>query len=254
MVVLAGMAGYGKSTLLAAVAPQLQDGGATLWLTVDDSDRDPVRLVSDLMTAAKLSGLDELGATVESLRVAALRAEPLTLVDSLLEVLYEAGMPLTLVLDDLQHLIRSEGSTRVIDHVLRWAPANMRVAIAARVVPQLRLQRLRLDDRLVYLAHDALAFSPEESAEAVRAAGLDLDPEIVDAIHRATGGWPAGVRMAILAASRDGPRPNVPNYLRRDQALADYLAIEVLASLSEDVRSFVLDSCLDEHVCASLID
>lgn len=254
VVVLAGMAGYGKSTLLGAVAPKLQNGGATLWLTVDDSDRDPVRLVSDLMTAASLSGVDELGAALESLRVPALRAEPLTLVDSLLEVLYEAGVPLTLVLDDVQHLIRSEGSTWVIDHILRWAPANMRVAIAARVVPQLRLQRLRLDDRLVYLAHDELAFSPEESAEAVRAAGLALDPDIVDSIHRATGGWPAGVRMAILAASRDGPRPNVPTYLRRDQALADYLAIEVLASLTDDVRNFVLDSCLDEDVCASLID
>lgn len=254
VVVLAGMAGYGKSTLLGAVAPQLQDGGATLWLTVDDTDRDPVRLVSDLMTAASLTGVDALDATLASLRAPALRAEPLTLVDSLLEVLYEAGVPLTLVLDDVQHLVRSDSSTQVIDHVLRWAPANMRVAIAARVLPPLRLQRLRLDDRLAYLAHDELAFSPEESAEAVRAAGLSLDPEIVDSIHRATGGWPAGVRMAILAASRHGPRPNVPTYLRRDQALADYLAIEVLASLTDDVRSFVLESCLDDHVCATLID
>ena len=254
VVVLAGMAGYGKSTLLSAVASRPPAGGATLWLTVDDSDRDPVCLVSDLMTAASLSGPDDLVATVESLRVPALRAEPLTLVDSLLEVFYEAGMPVTLVLDDLQHLTRSEASTQVIDHVLRWAPANMRIALAARVVPQLRLQRLRLDDRLAYLAHDELAFSAEETAEAVRAAGLDLAPEIVDSIHRATGGWPAGVRMAILAAGQDGPRPNVPTHLRRARALADYLAIEVLAALTDDVRRFILDSSLDDHVCPSLID
>jgi LuxR family maltose regulon positive regulatory protein len=254
VVVLAGMAGYGKSTLLAAAARRQSDRGAALWLTVDESDREPVRLVSDLLTAASLSGLDGLGAGLEPLRASALRAEPLTLVDSLLELLYDTAVPLTLVLDDLQHLAESKASVRVIDHVLRWAPVNMRIAIAARVVPPLRVQRLRLEDRLEYIAHDELAFSREESAEAVRAAGLHLDEDTVATIHRVTDGWPAGVRMAILAARQSGRPRQVPMQLRRDQALADYLATEVLASLSDDVRSFVLDSCLDEQVCSSLID
>ena len=254
VVVLAGMAGYGKSTLLAAAARRQRDRGAALWLTLDESDREPVHLVSDLLTAASLSGLDELGAGLEPLRASALRAEPLTLVDSLLEMLYDTAVPLTLVLDDLQHLAESKDSVRVIDHVLRWAPANMRIAIAARVVPPLRLQRLRLEDRLAYIAHDELAFSPEESAEAVRVAGLDLDPDTVDTIHQVTDGWPAGVRMAILAARQSGRPRQVPMELRRDQALADYLATEVLASLDDDLRDFVLDSCLDEQVCSSLID
>ena len=254
VVVLAGMAGYGKSTLLAAASRRQQVKGAAIWLGVDDSDRAPVRLVSDLVTAVGLSGLEELGTDLEPLRASALRAEPLTLVDSLLEVLYDAALPLTLVLDDLQDLTGAKGSIQVIDHILRWAPANMRIAVAARVVPPLRLQRLRLDDRLSYLTHEQLAFSPEETSEAVRAAGLDLDEETVKAIHRATGGWPAGVRMAILASRQYGLRKQVPTQLRRDQALAEYLATEVLASLSDDLRDFVLDATLDEHVCPSLVD
>lgn len=254
VVVLAGMAGYGKSTLLAAAARRQRGNGAALWLTVDESDREPVRLVSDLVTAASLSGLDALGAALEPLRASALRAEPRTLVDALLEVLYDSAVPLTLVLDDLQHLAESKASARVIDHVLRWAPANMRIAIAARVVPPLRLQRLRLEDRLAYITHDELAFSPDETAEAVRAAGLDLDADTVDTLHRTTDGWPAGVRMAILAARQSDRPRQVPMELRRDQALADYLATEVLASLSDEIRGFVLDSCLDEQVCVSLLD
>ncbi|WP_323098529.1 LuxR C-terminal-related transcriptional regulator [Intrasporangium sp. YIM S08009] len=254
VVVLAGMAGYGKSTLLAAASRRQQVNGAAIWLDVDDSDRSPVRLVADLITAVGLSGLEELGANLEPLRASALRAEPLTLVDSLLEVLYDAALPLTLVLDDLQDLTGSRGSIQIIDHILKWAPANMRIAVAARVVPPLRLQRLRLDDRLAYLTHEQLAFGPQETAEAVRAAGLDLDAETVEGIHRATGGWPAGVRMAILASRQYGLRKQVPTQLRRDQALAEYLATEVLASLSDDLRDFVLDATLDEHVCPSLVD
>ena len=81
-----------------------------------------------------------------------------------------------------------------------------------------------------------------------------MDEETVDSIHDAYGGWPAGVRMAILAARQIDRVGNVPAQLRRDWALADYLATEVLASLPDELRDFVLDSCLDEQVCPSLLD
>lgn len=254
VVVLAGMAGYGKSTVLSAAAHRQRDRGATVWLTLDDTDKDPMRLVADLVAAAGLAGIDAMSDPVKQLRTSSFRTEPLALVDSLLEVLYDRAEPLLLALDDLQHLAGSAASTTIIDHLLRWAPANMRIAIAARVVPPLRLQRLRLEDRLTYLAHDELAFTAEESVAAVRAAGLDLDRGTVGTIHTATGGWPAGVRMAVLAA-RHGQRPaDLTLELRRDRALADYLATEVLASLPPGLRDFVLESCLDEQVCPSLIN
>jgi ATP/maltotriose-dependent transcriptional regulator MalT len=130
----------------------------------------------------------------------------------------------------------------------------MRIAIAARVVPALRLQRLRLEDRLTFITHEELAFSLDETTEAARVAGLDLDAETVEAVHSATGGWPAGVRMALLASREYGLRQQVPTKLRRDQALAEYLATEVLASLTDKLRDFVLDSTLDEQVCPALSD
>jgi LuxR family maltose regulon positive regulatory protein len=251
--VLAGMAGYGKSTLLAAAAQRRPHGG-TVWLTLDDTDKDPVRFVGDLISAATLAGIEPLTDQIEQLRVSSLRAEPLSLVDSLLEALYDSAEPHLLVLDDLQHLAGSGASTTIVDHLLRWAPANLRISMAARVVPPLRLQRLRLEDRLTYLAHDDLAFSLAESAAAVRAAQLDLDLGAVTAIQQATDGWPAGVRMAILAARHQGTATDVSLELRRDQALADYLATEVLASLAPELRDFVLESSLDEQVCPSLVD
>lgn len=254
VVVLAGMAGYGKSTLLVATVRRQQDTGAAVWLGLDDCDRAPVRLVSDLITAARLSGLGEDGTELEALTGSALRAEPVALVDAFLEVVDGAAAPVTLVLDDLQELTGATESTQLIDHILRWAPANMRIALAARGLPPLRLQRLRLDGRLTFLSHEQLAFTPQETAQAVRAAGLALDPDTVESVHRTTGGWPAGVRMAILAARQYGLHKQVPAHLRRDQALTEYLATEVLASLPDELRSFVLDATLDENVCASLVD
>src|SRR6476620_9666801 len=51
VVVLAGMAGYGKSTLLAAAAHRQPQDGATVWMTLDDADKDPAHLVADLLEA-----------------------------------------------------------------------------------------------------------------------------------------------------------------------------------------------------------
>ena len=205
VVVLAGMAGYGKSTVLSAAHRQ-RDRGATVWLTLDDTDKDPMRLVADLVRPPDWRHRchERPG---EAAWTSSLRTEPLALVDSLLEVLYDRAEPLLLALDDLQHLAGSAASTTIIDHLLRWAPANMRIAIAARVVPPLRLQRLRLEDRLTYLAHDELAFTAEESVAAVRAAGLDLtgqhgrhDP------HSHGGGPPACVwRSSLPVTANDLP-------------------------------------------------
>jgi LuxR family maltose regulon positive regulatory protein len=251
--VLAGVAGYGKSTLLAAAAQRRPPGG-TVWLTLDDTDKDPVRLVGDLITAVTVAGIEPITDRVEQLRVSSLRAEPLSLIDSLLEVLYDSAQSHLLVLDDLQHLAGSGASATIVDHLLRWAPANLRISMAARVVPPLRLQRLRLEDRLTYLAHGDLAFSLEETAAAVRAAQLELDLSTVNTIQQATDGWPAGVRMAILAARHRGTSTDVSLELRRDEALADYLATEILASLEPELRDFVLESSLDQQVCPSLVD
>ncbi|HET7801494.1 MAG TPA: LuxR C-terminal-related transcriptional regulator [Humibacillus xanthopallidus] len=251
--VLAGMAGYGKSTLLAAAARRGPRDG-TVWLTVDDSDKDPVRLAGDLVAASALADVECLADPMGQLSASFLRAEPLTLVDALLEAFYDSTLPHLLVLDDLHHLSGSSGSASIVDHILRWAPANLRIALGARVVPPLRLQRLRLEDRLTYLAHEDLAFTLEESAAAVRAAQLDLDLGAVATIQQATDGWPAGVRMAILATRHRGTSADVSRELRRDQALADYLATEVLASLTRELREFVLESTLDEEVCPSLVD
>ena len=209
VVVLAGMAGYGKSTVLSAAAHRQRDRGATVWLTLDDTDKDPMRLVADLVAAAGLAGIDAMSDPVKQPRTSSFRTEPLALVDSLLEVLYDRAEPLLLALDDFQHLAGSAASTTIIDHLLRWAPANMRIAIAARVVPPLRLQRLRLEDRLTYLAHDELAFTAEESVAAVRAAGLDLDRGTVGTIHTATG--------VARRRAHGGPRcPSRPTTCRPD--------------------------------------
>lgn len=253
VVVVAGMAGFGKSTLLSSWVAETKPMGHVAWLTLDDSDTDPFRLVADVLAAVRLAGPGPLATAFESLQAPPFPADPLALVDSLLEGLYACSDSLTLVLDDMQYLSGSPNSLRVVDHLLRWAPSGTTVALAARAVPALRLQRLRLDDRLELVGHDDLTFTLDETKEVLASAGLAVTPATAESVHQATAGWPAGVRMAGLAMAARGNSVGELE-LRQDDALADYLTTEVLASLDEDVRAFVLEATCDAAVCAPLVD
>jgi len=173
-------------------------------------------------------------------------------IDSIHEALYDSDVPLTLVLDDLQHLSTSQRALAVVDHFLQSAPATTRVILSGRTVPRLRLQRLRLEDRLELIGHRDLAFTPEETADAVAASGLEMSQDASEALHRLTQGWPAGVRMAVLAMKAGGDQ-NLSLELRRDDALAEYLTTEVLASIDDELRRFLLEATIDDTVCPSLV-
>lgn len=252
-VVLSGTAGYGKSVLIASWLTEAALPGAVAWLTIDPSDGDPARLTADVLASLRASELEALTESLVRVQAPPLFADPLGVIDSVHEALYDSGVPLTLVLDDVHHLAQSARACAVLDHFLQWAPSSTRVILAGRTLPPLRLQRMRLEDRLEVIGHRDLAFTPEETSEVVVASGLDIDATTVGALQEVTQGWPAGVRLAVLAmrarASRDLPRE-----LRRDDALADYLTAEVLASLDDELRSFVLEATVDELVCPGLVD
>ena len=89
-------------------------------------DRPRLLSIVDRRPVVVLVGMAGYGKSTLS----ALRSKPLTMVDSLPDVLYESAAPLNLDLDNLEHLAASPASTRVVDPVLRWAPTNMRVGIA----------------------------------------------------------------------------------------------------------------------------
>ncbi|MGB8382143.1 MAG: hypothetical protein WCG47_13055 [Dermatophilaceae bacterium] len=75
----------------------------------------------------------------------------------------------------------------------------------------------------------------------------------MDTLHRVTQGWPAGVRMALLAM-RAGRSPRLSLDLVHADSLAEYLSTEVLSSLDDEMRDFVAEATVHEMVCPSLVD
>jgi LuxR family transcriptional regulator, maltose regulon positive regulatory protein len=251
--VVLGAAGYGKSVLISSWLARSAPEGAVAWLTLDSSDRDPGRLAADLLVALQTPDAEPLRAALDRLEAPPMFADPLPFVDSLNEAVFEADVPLTLVVDDVQTISKSTDALEMVDRLTQWAPPSTKVVLAARAMPRLRLQRLRLEDRLSVVGAGDLAFTLDETAAVVRAWGPDPGADTIRDLHHLTQGWPAGVRMAMLAM-RTGVSTDLSLALRSDDSVADYLATEVLNTLDPEMRQFVVEATIDELVCPSLVD
>jgi ATP/maltotriose-dependent transcriptional regulator MalT/DNA-binding SARP family transcriptional activator len=228
---LVAPAGAGKT--VALVEALERRGGDVAWVRCAPADHDPGRFLVHVLDALRsaVSGLatvlgDRLGAaavTVDvGLAVGELEAE-------LARLLVD---PLTLVIDDAEHL---EGAEQVAAMLLAADVARLRVAIATRRPLRLRAARLRAAGRLTELTAADLAFSAGECAELLRRrTGREPSDEEVDTLWTRTEGWPLG---ASLAAS--GDPADAPGSAR---ALFDYLSEELLDPLEPDVRDRLIDS------------
>lgn len=255
---LAGGAGFGKSVLLSSWLSEQRVFGRVAWLTLDRVDADGARLNADLLTALQEPfRADRPAAAASLLRLLPppLLVESHRFVDALLTALAGVDEPLLLVLDDVQEAADSTTALSVIDRLLRWGPPTLHVVLASRADPPLAVQRLRLAGEMAVLRHRDLAFTPDEAALLFERSGVTLQPEEAAALHEATEGWPAGVRMAALSLRRADDVPTfVRTFAARDRALSDYLTGEVLEALPERLREFVLSATVDGDVCAQLVD
>ena len=94
----------------------------------------------------------------------------------------------------------------------------------------------------------------ESTAEYLGMLGVTDSEESVAALHEATEGWPAGIALACLAAASDGRR-RVPTHLSGQQhQIADYFVEEVLSSLDDETREFMLRTSVVRRFSAELVN
>lgn len=244
-------AGYGKTTLLADWASD--NAGAVAWLTLTEADRDPVRFLTDVTDA--LRGPLELAASAGDLgspEAPAADADLDGYVAALHDDLLRHGSTLTVVLDDAHVLIGAIRTVQLLDALMQQMPTNVRLLVAARQLPAVRLQRLQLQRRVTVIDAAALAFTEEETALALESMQAPAGTSSSEEAYQATQGWPVAVRLWALA-SRNGHDTAIGDDAGA-VSLPEYLTTEVLDAIDPELRTFVLEASIDDSVCAELVD
>ena len=249
LTLVAGPAGFGKSTLLAAWREAEAPRRPVAWVTLDESDADDVVLWSHVIEALcrACPALDQ-----PSLSALAMTAPVREVVlPRLVNALSEVG-DVVLVLDDFHRLADAEGVAWFAAHL----PPRVQLVLATRTDPWLPLGVLRGHGQLLELRADDLRFTDDEAAEFLNGRlGLGLSRADVDLLVARTEGWPAGIYLAALSLSGTDDRHGfVAAFDGTSAHVVDFLATEVLAAHPPELQAFMLRTSVLERLCAPLCD
>jgi LuxR family transcriptional regulator, maltose regulon positive regulatory protein len=246
--------GWGKTTLVAEWMERDAASHRFAWLALDRDDNDPARFWTYVVEALRTAE-PELGAAIlPSLRVPGARLLEVVL-PRLINELDGLSRPVVLVLDDY-HVIANrdihDGMAFVVEHM----PLTLRLVLISRSDPPLPLPRLRARAELTEVRAQELRFSEEETTELLNnVLELDLGADQVAQLQGRTEGWAVG--LYLVALSLRG-RPDAAGFIAafagNDRHVVDYLVSEVLGSLSDDLRTFLLRTSVLDRFCAPLCD
>jgi LuxR family maltose regulon positive regulatory protein len=239
-------AGWGKTSLLTRWAADPGGDVHIAWVSLEESDNDPVRFWAYVMTALNDVGA-AAAATLEA--VGAPATEPIDLaLPMLLNDLADSPGRYVLVLDDY-HTLSDARIHESVEYRVGYLPPSLRIVVAGRADPPFPLARLRARGDLVEVRADDLRFTPDEAADLVHTvAGPDLDRLDIEAVWSRTEGWAAGLQLVGLAA-RGGVADGSSN-----RHILDYLAAEVLHGLDPRSRDLLVATAPFERISGALCD
>ena len=203
--VVAG-AGFGKSVAVgqAMRANRAHPRGIEAWVSCRTGCESPGRLANAVEVAFGVRA-SRPGSPISRLKAVFAEAAPLHV---------------SLVLDDVELL--PDPCAALLDDLLRSAPSNLHLLLCGRRLPPLALARVRAGDVVAEIGPDLLRFDAAEIASL--AASMQAPPLQFD-----LGGWPALVRLALVAPGR---------------AVEQYLWEEVIRALAPTDRAALLALCL----------
>jgi LuxR family transcriptional regulator, maltose regulon positive regulatory protein len=164
--------------------------------------------------------------------------------------LADLEVPMRLVLDDFHGV----GPGRVaadIEWLVENVPHDLRLIVATRSDPPIRLQRLRVAGLMQEIRGSDLAFTTEEARELL--APLELPATDVETLWERSEGWAAGLRLAELSL-HDHPDPSafIAGFAGDDRAVSDYLMSEVVSGYDEDKLHFLLRTSIVDRLNGEL--
>ncbi|MGD2050461.1 MAG: LuxR C-terminal-related transcriptional regulator [Chloroflexota bacterium] len=251
-------AGFGKTTLVSAWLAQLEtfspqfSGENTAWLSLDESDNDPVRFLVYLIAALQTAvpGIGQSTArTLQSPQPPAAEAILTLLINDIIQ----NDRPIILVLEEY-HLITAPSVHQAVTFLLDHLPPLLQLVVTTRSDPPLPLSRLRASGELIEIRTDDLRFSTEETAVFLnQLRNLDLADEDVAALAKRTEGWIAGLHLAALSLrDREDKAGFITSFTGNSRYIMDYLVDEVLQQRPSGTKQFLLQTSILNPICAPL--
>ncbi len=263
LTLIAGPAGYGKTTL---VGQWIEERSAqtnfprVASVTLDEGDNDPIRFWRYIITACQRFRT-EIGAETLAL-LNAHRLPPFKPLDlmltALLNELSNLERPAVLILDDF-HVINSPQVTEMLSFFLEHLPTSFHLIILIRGDPPFSIARLRAHNEILDIYPPDLAFSLEETRIFLnQELSFTLSQQTLRQIYERVEGWPTGLRLLIRALSWTSREQGIEHVLAAFAGsrwnVQDYFLSEVLHTLPTEQQEFLLQTSILPRITAALCD
>jgi len=207
-------AGFGKSVLMSECARQVPGDTLLVWLDIGGR-----ALSVDQLYARLAPALGPPPAAGQSR-------------EDVLRLLGHVRQPLWIMLDDYPRQPSPE-LDECLDMLLEFGPESISWWVTSRRQPAWKLPRLLLQGHLFECEAQALAFTPDELGQLLRAHRLQLPGDSFQQLLLGTEGWPAGVCLLLLNADEQAVRERL---VAGTPLLRDYVQREVLDGQSDEIR------------------
>lgn len=252
IVVVCAPAGYGKSTQISHWVDQ--QGLPCAWISLDKSHDELGAFLSQLEEA--VSGWSSSAA--EYLKMITTSSEPPLanyIADGVANRMDDASDEFILVFDDYQNI--SDASIHLfVESLLKLMPDSLRIALVSRRTPPIALSRLRSRNLVLDVRLEDLQFDSSEVYALVKTVtGVEIDDSLLKKLTEITEGWPAGLRMLLLALAG---HKDMREYLMRFEGqvwqIQEYLVEEVLRQLPANTAKYVAATAIAERFSARLCE
>ncbi len=259
--IIAAPGGTGKSTMLNAWRQQRNDL-LVAWVALEQEDNQLLPFWATVVMALQAA----LGAVQPGLGQQLLpflqRSSPIApaeivarLADELARATASVG-PVALVLDDFHHIQSADIHTSV-QLLMERLPPSVQLILAGRTRPPLALGRLRAMGVVTELDADELRFTLPEGIAFLQQ-HITAEPLAygdMETLVRRTGGWVAGLKLAVLALNKQPDRRRViDTFSGAHVFLREYFTETALRQQPEAVQSFLLQTSILKQLTGGLCD
>lgn len=227
-------AGFGKSTLLCQWFEQRASNDTKMaWVSLDQNDGDASQFLSNITISLAYAGLD-LGDLEIGARNGFSDSTTSNILIHLMKKIQNIKSPSVLVLDDY-HRVSSVEVDNIIKIIIRDMPDNFTIVINSRIIPSIDIPILVASGDAIEIPPVLIRLTKEETRIAL---GDKVSNEDCDEIFDQTEGWPVAVQLARV---QKHARPNAPlQKASSSNLVASYLTNQVLSTVDDDVREFLL--------------
>lgn len=243
-------AGYGKTTLMKSWMQQLEAmGTAAAWVSFSTDDGETHNLFEGLLT--HLTGDDRSGPINKgppmASKAAGLDTEAARVI---FKILNDTDRKSCIFIDDFHEADALDAD--FISRLIQRCGERLHIVLGTREAPDFPLAKLRIDNQVSDFGLDDLKFDRSETIELL--SGVVSD-DLIQTYFEYSEGWVAALQLLRQSAWSSEPIDlHNRGAFAQHSDIANYLNEQFFLQLSDDQRSFLLDTAHLKSVNGDLTD